>query len=196
MNFIQPDTANIFSTPVYACQLDDTVINSEIISNIKNITWSSPEYWGKTLAVSSMFNKNDIENYQFTEFKKALDTHIALYCKYINFEKVPYTVSSWLTKMDSGNYGHIHNHAYVDISGVYYVQTNGDDGSIFFESPNQVMATSYCFNQLSNRWYVPPKIGKLLIFPGWLNHGITTNTTDSTRISLSFNIMFERTLFK
>ena len=31
-----------------------------------------------------------------------------------------------------------------------------------------------------------------MMFPGWLKHGVYTNTTDNTRISISFNIEFDR----
>ena len=36
-----------------------------------------------------------------------------------------------------------------------------------------------------------PMEGKLIIFPGWLLHGVRQNSTDNTRISLSFNITFK-----
>ena len=40
-------------------------------------------------------------------------------------------------------------------------------------------------------WEHKPEVGKILLFPGWLKHGINTNNTDNIRISLSFNICFK-----
>lgn len=34
--------------------------------------------------------------------------------------------------------------------------------------------------------------GLLLLFPAWLHHSVTGNTGESERVSISFNIMFER----
>jgi ectoine hydroxylase-related dioxygenase (phytanoyl-CoA dioxygenase family) len=31
----------------------------------------------------------------------------------------------------------------------------------------------------------------LLLFPGWLEHGVATNETTSDRVSISFNINFK-----
>ena len=103
-----------------------------------------------------------------------------------------YELQSWFSKFTPGDYAQIHNHKHVDISGVYYYKTNGDDGDFFFESPNPHLSTSYTFGHLGRRWEYKPKSGKILLFPGWLNHGVKTNETKDERISLSFNIIFSR----
>ena len=38
---------------------------------------------------------------------------------------------------------------------------------------------------------VNPTEGELILFPGWLDHGVQTNDTDDERVSVSFNIRFE-----
>jgi uncharacterized protein (TIGR02466 family) len=35
---------------------------------------------------------------------------------------------------------------------------------------------------------IPPEVGKLIIFPSWLDHGVNPNLSDTDRISMSFNI--------
>jgi ectoine hydroxylase-related dioxygenase (phytanoyl-CoA dioxygenase family) len=32
-------------------------------------------------------------------------------------------------------------------------------------------------------------VGKLLLFPGWLQHSVKKNKTDDLRISISFNLL-------
>ena len=82
---------------------------------------------------------------------------------------------------------------YAVISGVYYYKTNGDDGDIFFECPVPTIGSSFCyFNNYCNRWIHKPEEGKILLFPSWLKHGISKNETDETRISISFNLYFDR----
>ena len=39
---------------------------------------------------------------------------------------------------------------------------------------------------------VPAKQGGLILFPGWLKHGINMNNSDEERISVSFDITFNR----
>ena len=39
---------------------------------------------------------------------------------------------------------------------------------------------------------MPSTTGTLLLFPGWLKHGIRPNKTDVPRVSLSFDIIFDR----
>jgi len=34
-----------------------------------------------------------------------------------------------------------------------------------------------------------PEEGRLYIFPGWMEHGVEENQSDSDRISISFNVL-------
>ena len=90
-----------------------------------------------------------------------------------------------------GNYAHIHKHGFSDISGVYYYRTNGSDGDIFFETPVTETGCSKFWMNHSLTFSIPPEKGLILLFPGWLSHGVRTNTTDNQRISLSFNINYK-----
>ena len=91
-----------------------------------------------------------------------------------------------------GNFCHIHEHGHVDISGVYYYDTSGDDGNLFFICPTPGLLSSPAYRQKSMIHEESPEIGKIVLFPGWLHHGVEINTTDSTRICVAFNIVFER----
>ena len=90
-----------------------------------------------------------------------------------------------------GNYAHIHKHGFSDISGVYYYRTNGSDGDIFFETPVTETGCSKFWINHSLTFNIAPEKGLIILFPGWLSHGVRTNTTDDQRISLSFNINYK-----
>ena len=100
--------------------------------------------------------------------------------------------TSWLTLNKKGHYSHLHHHADADISGVFYVKTNGVDGELIFENPNRLITTSYLLNTWQESLFFTPKQGRLILFPGWLAHRVGKNKTDDERISFSFNIMFNR----
>jgi ectoine hydroxylase-related dioxygenase (phytanoyl-CoA dioxygenase family) len=38
-----------------------------------------------------------------------------------------------------------------------------------------------------------PQSSKLILFPGWLPHGVERNTTEEDRVSVSFNVKLVRT---
>ena len=128
------------------------------------------------------------------KLSKEIDKHLKEYCSEIGYEYKRYKIDSWLSKFGKGNYAHIHHHGITDISGVYYYKTNGNDGKIFFETPNPFLDTQLCYLRYGETWEHKPQEGKILLFPGWLRHGVRTNETDNTRISLSFNIYFNHSL--
>ena len=128
-------------------------------------------------------------------FKQELHYHICNFLDNIessaNVNNYKIT-ASWITQTKKGQYAHTHNHGDSDLAGVYYFKTNGADGNIFFDSPVEVLKNSFCFRQLHQRLKYSPEEGKIILFPAWLNHGVSENTTDHERISISFNIIFNR----
>jgi len=164
-----------------------------------NGTFTYREDWNSHKTSDVTFTKNLFEEHNLTLFQQELDEHIFNYLNLINSpvakkeENFKYKIfGSWMTLSTKKDYAHIHTHGSSDLSGVYYFQTNGNDGSIFFENPSKYLENSYCFSHIDSRASWKPEVGKLLLFPGWLPHGVTTNTTDHERISVSFNIIFER----
>ncbi len=99
----------------------------------------------------------------------------------------------------ASNRAHIHPGALW--SGVYYVQTPENCGSIEMVDPRTVNLMNYA-NYIPNKkrkvecWTkvkIKPTAGKLLFFPAWLYHGIDPNMAegngpDSNRVIIAFNI--------
>lgn len=157
------------------------------------------EDWQSHKTSDVTFSKNLFDEYNLQLFQQELDEHIFTYLQIIGSpvaakeELFKYKIfGSWMTSSDKKDYAHIHTHGSSDISGVYYFKTNGNDGDIFFENPMRYLENSYCFSHLNARAVWKPEVGKIILFPGWMPHGVTTNTTDNNRISVSFNILFER----
>lgn len=84
-----------------------------------------------------------------------------------------------------------HHHADYLFGGTYYIQVPPKTGMIRFYNPN-----NFCMYKLYSRekdhlmkMYLDavPLEGQLFLWPGFLDHEVTTNiTTDQTRISVSF----------
>ena len=93
---------------------------------------------------------------------------------------------SWFTKTKHRKYAHLHDHAANDLSGVYYIQTNGNDGNLYFTDPQR---TSYIFEGLTaSEPELPLEQGLLALWPSIIQHRTDPNMTHDERISLSFNI--------
>ena len=186
---------SLFSSPIYFNKVNNFLdIQTEITECIDNMEFSMKDEWGKTHFVSDdSFSEDFIGKYNLNNFSNELRIHLTEYCSSLNFNMREYKIrSSWLSLFNKGNYGQIHSHGPVDMSGVYYYKTNEEDGDIFFESSNLNLESSLCYYKLAERWKHKPIEGKILLFPGWMKHGIMTNTTEDSRISLSFNIQFIR----
>ncbi len=196
---MRSDIVGLFSTPVYHGVVDrfDEVQN-ELNDCITNINFGMRDGWSSTHYLSDPhFQQNLIIESNLNIFKSEIEKHLKEYCIKTG---VPagsngswcdnYSIiSSWFALFKRGNYAHIHNHGDCDIAGVYYFKKSSDDGSFFFTSPVPAQDSS-CFR--TGRVVLNPNEGEIVMFPGWLNHGVETNDTDEDRCSISFNILFDR----
>ena len=101
----------------------------------------------------------------------------------------------WANFNPKGSFHIPHHHPNNFLSGVYYVRvTEGAESITFHEprpqtdliSPSVRKANQY--NAKEHSIGVQP--GRVVIFPSWLVHSVTPNTSDQIRISISFNMMF------
>jgi len=190
---ITSDIHDAFSVPIYCCTVSDfDLIQTELESCIEDMDFNMVTEWGSTHYLSdSKFKNNLILDFNLEKFSNEVDIHVNKYISKIGFPKTNYKiVSSWFALFRRGNYAHIHNHGDCDIAGVYYFKKSGNDGNLFFCTPNKAEDTSFIFN--SRRIVTNSKEGEILLFPGFLDHGVQTNDTDDERVSLSFNIYFDR----
>ena len=183
---------HLFATKVYHSLVSDyQVINNQIEKRIDEVDFQYVSKWGKTHLLSG-FGKDVIKEKRFDLLSKVIDKHLENYCSELNFKKIKYNRASWIAKFPPGDHAHSHSHMDSDIAGVYYYKTNKEDGYLYFQTPNPYLEGSLCYTNQGHRWKHSPQEGKLLLFPGWLKHGVTTNETEDTRISISFNIIFHR----
>lgn len=186
-------TENIFPTRVYSTFIENVdEIQLEISNIINKVNFlESGKLRGHANKITDI-KRDAITDYQLDKTYATISDHLKIYCTALEFPFRPFKLYSWFTKNEPGDYLQIHHHNDVDITGTYYFQSNGDDGEIFFESPVGPAPHSLCYSGQHTRVYAQSKTGKLILFPGWLNHGVLKNTSDSSRIGLSFNVSFMR----
>ena len=111
-----------------------------------------------------------------------------------DLEKFSFNITTcWA--MVNGKYASntLHNHPNSILSGVYYLRTPENSGGICFSDPRSASRMLNPPLIEFNPWTLPkisykPVEGTMFLFPSWLLHGVETNMSEETRISVSFNI--------
>ena len=102
-------------------------------------------------------------------------------------------IESWMTKTITGRSSREHDHNYVDISGVYYLDTNGKDGSLVINNVHPHLTSNALLSEIyDRRLQLPLENGIIMLWPGQLRHRTQVNETHHERISISFNVILER----
>jgi uncharacterized protein (TIGR02466 family) len=104
---------------------------------------------------------------------------------------------SWININGYKDYNLVHKHPHSTLSGVYYVSVPKDSGRIVFENPAcETMMYDWHLDRIkdltvhtSSKWFYETLVGRLYVFPGWLNHSVEPNLNKKEkRISISFNL--------
>lgn len=191
---------SLFSTPVYEYQgsIEETFLIQNEIKNIlpkiiQTDNFVNPEGWNDGVKTNIKSRHNTIEDFKMKNLETFIETHIQNYAKLIEaWEPMPNRLGhSWINFVDQDDGQDWHQHQDATISGVYYYQTSGNDGDIVFRTPNQFVELELfpLGNSINKFHSIQPKAGKIILFPGWLSHKVEKNTTNSRRISISFNYL-------
>jgi len=193
-----------FPTPIYIAEIDNlSAVQNELLNCysllVQNNAFTDTTHkqlnnWNSSTAnLSNYFQEELISKYKLSSFEAELDKKLKAYFKTMDVQNLPeYKIqASWMSLTKHKEYTHKHAHYQCDVSGVYYIQTNGVDGDISFHSPISTLENSYPFRTVKAIHY-PPKVGRLILFPSFLEHEVYENSTQDDRISFSFNIVFNR----
>ena len=202
---IPPAIDHTFATPIYHGMVSNyESIQYQIDKRIDNgdIKFDNKQFPGSPHWLSEGgFSGDVIKESGFNCLSKEIYRHVDNYCDMIDVSKVikryKRNRTSWIALFKKGDYAQIHNHGDTDISGVYYYKSGEDkNATIHFESPNPYLSISKLYKANMNGTFYdsggnlvyPSTSGIILLFPGWLMHGVHRNTGDEDRMSISFNI--------
>lgn len=101
----------------------------------------------------------------------------------------------WANISSPGADHHKHSHPNNYLSGVYYVKSEPGGNSIKFHDPRPqvgLIRPPFSGSSLMTSESVNLMVeeGDLVIFPHWLMHSVEKNKSDTERISIAFNVMF------
>lgn len=181
----------LFSTPIYICEdveyrvneREKNCINSILTSTHTNerLILSSDVYVLKNLALENIF--------------KLCQKHLDIYTKEVlRIKQDFYITNSWITAKNKGQGHHRHNHQNCIFSGAFYANATESMGALTFYNKQGYLSDfnftySYIDHNIynSSSWQLSVKTGTLIIFPSHLEHDVTKNTEDDTRIVIGFN---------
>ena len=169
----------IFPTPIYFSYLKRSLTKEE-----------------KKLVIQSNYI---LEKKPFKKLKKELFLRVEHFFYNVLCYKnsKPYITQSWLNYTETNQHHHAHEHPNSIISGVFYIDADKENDSILFKNTfyKQLHINIKDFNKWnSSSWWYPVETGKIVLFPSYLTHQVTSKKGNNTRISLSFNIFLKGSL--
>lgn len=105
----------------------------------------------------------------------------------------------WFNINQKGNSNSVHIHDNSFLSGCFYLKAKPDQGKITFYKNHALDYIVGSQGQIEQ--YTPisasaisfePMTAKIILFPGYLPHGVGFNPTDEDRLSIAFNVKLIR----
>jgi uncharacterized protein (TIGR02466 family) len=132
----------------------------------------------------------------FGDLEKALDKHVAAFCKDLGFDLQGRKLkcgSFWVNILPEGGMHASHIHPHSVISGTTYVSMPKGTSALKLEDPrlpmmmNAPIRTKKAPQELQSFVYIKPVVGEVLLWESWLRHEVPMNMAEEERISVSFN---------
>jgi uncharacterized protein (TIGR02466 family) len=107
-------------------------------------------------------------------------------------------LESWINIYDYGDSQEMHNHTAGNVvfSYCYFHKIPKNSGELVFFDDNTPkihlgQQNGITFRTVGGNYVPEMKEGKLIIFPSWVNHYVTTHKAQEQRITISGNIRYE-----
>lgn len=187
----------LFSCPIYVSNIGD-ILNTEL--TLKKLEQESFENKNDGLGRLST-NNNILSDQKYVEEYKTIIKHIEKYVYEVLCIKKSLKIEinqSWSVLHSKNNFASNHIHTNSSFSGVLYIKCDNDSGNIVFSMP--MTHPTYCTSSLcyhddltesnflnSNKWWIKPKIGNILLFPSHVYHSIEKSFSNNDRYSIAFN---------
>ena len=145
--------------------------------------------WGDN--ITSSFEEGVIfdfvSHFNLYELGELIDTAVHQLATSFNIHKKLIRNESWVNYQNKYQYQNIHTHGGNVVSTCYYIQATNEDGAFRIHPPKAGMGMW----NISGTTTYQPRTGLVLAFPSTMDHSVSQNLTDNTRISISCNYMFK-----
>jgi len=184
-----------FQFPLYQNFIDNSsfeLIKKDVYLYITNNKNKFQESWGCTTK-TTFYEKQS--PFQSDILEKQIQTHTENYFKTWGFhiQGILKISNYWINLADQNDFQESHHHMDSQtltniFSGVLYIDVPKNSGNLFLSNPNSFIDL-FPPNETSPPSYkITPKQKQIILFPSWLKHGVETNKSNNSRISLSWNV--------
>ena len=195
----QPQFAQLFPTTIMSCRLPDAdVLNQQLLAHIQQL--HAHDTSGRRRSNQLGWQSHNLD-YTVPAVRTFCDLVLARCRDYATalgwalHERLQLVVKEcWANINQKYAYNQPHTHSNALLSGAYYVQIpKGDCGHLVLLDPRRqpwVMQPEYAERNPNNSpmQRFMPEVGRLVMFPSWLEHSVEQNVSDGVRISMSFNV--------
>ena len=183
----------IFGCPIYEEILHLSDNEEHAIKNeINKIGFRSPKDW--LCSVDTTFeNDNQLHlSPVFSSLASKLNDHAINFARNLNFKLSSFKLKihdMWCNRYTKYQSQEKHSHGRHFLSCAYFFSAPENSAPLIFFNPTHEAIINFPTEHDINlhAFSVTPEKGKILIFPGWLEHGVKLNKTEEPRITFSCN---------
>ena len=184
---------NLFPTPLWQIQIkgvDNDAIKEycyHLKDNTEGVTISNRGGWHSKEIIQPL---PDALTELFTNFEGFVND----YCAQITGLTNLMLGNFWVNINQKYDYNRSHDHQNSILSGVYYVDCEGDDvGNFVAERDDTAEFFLGTYKNVSGftgtSFSITPLTGFAFLMPSWVLHSVEQNLTDRDRISVAFNLV-------
>lgn len=186
----------LFSTPLFHTNIKSYVNDVIDLNNVPKEKFFGNNYQDNTI---NSIDQNILLDSKFKNLLNIINNEMAKYV--YGHLRISTNISlklicSWMVIGYPNCKTSLHMHTNSLYSGIFYIKSESNSGSIIFEAPQSQLTYSNpaikpnvidynIYNSLS--WSIQPKTNDLLIFPSHLHHRVTENISSSCRCAIAFN---------
>lgn len=175
---------NCFCETLYTFKAQDELVDNTL-KKVKNLKWKKSGSNSTNLNITLHKDENFYHLHQwFLSCIKQLTDDVGF-----EFNNTAIT-QSWANKTEAGEKHHNHFHLNSFISGIFYLTdyelgTGGE--TVFIKECTSLWNKNIFKYEKEDYLNVLPQVGKLVLFPSQLYHGVNAYTSISPRYTISFN---------
>ena len=184
----EPIIHGLFPTPITFSNIDREFTQNEK-DFFDEMSKTKVKNMGNVASADNYLMKHDVMKDIHARILQAINHYMDEIVK-PKSDVTPYVTQAWLNYTKPGQYHHKHQHPNSFLSGVLYINADGDKDKITFfnETYEQIKLDRKDWNWYNSRsWYFNIKTADIVIFPSSLTHMVEQTVSDDTRVSLAFN---------
>jgi uncharacterized protein (TIGR02466 family) len=187
-----------FPTSIWYFDVEDhAALDARLLELVARERERDPEGLGERSCMLGWHSAEDLHRRPaWAPFVELVRTNVEEVARFLRWDRArvaPEIVDCWAIVNPRYAANMLHSHPHAVLSGVYWVQAGQKSGDLYFHDPRTAPALVTppleAYGPFTwRRAIYRPRPGRMLVFPGWLRHGVEPNLEDGERVCLSFNV--------